>query len=768
MNNINSLNKESGKNIWFYGLDLLFVFIINFILNILYANLISIEEFAKFSLIWAIMNLISVLSIMGIPRALLRRIPELGAENRQNEFLNYFFVSIILITVFSLIISFITNLLGKIFYSHIPIINEGFDLLILLNSINSINLASYYFLIALKKMKFSFIGNFLKYGIYLFVTLISISNNTIINYLSLLIYFFLGIIISFLIEMALIIFKTNKLGNKFKFPNFDEFKKISKDIFPLAMPGLVSSFCGIFMLSYGIIILGIITGLNDISFFKISLVLAQAFYLAPVALLGSLFPYFVTIYRNDVSKFHQTYNSVFKVSIVLSVILNNLGILFAEQILSILTSNKYIYGAPILQIILIGLFFYGYNAQFLSVFYIFGKHKIFVGGNLSLILIYSCLSIGFFLLFRSVIGVAIGLTIGNLIVFIILIFLSSSKLKLKLFSKDTVRLILPILMVTAFMDLTLIYFRILFKNLITDLVVVGLGLLCMLFLVYQRFTELDFQFIRTLLQIEKEEINSNYENYKLDKIRHYDSKKLVKRYEKERFENIYGFLLDKVQKYHINVAISSKNQVALDIATGTGRFLFEIAHKIYRGIGIDTSLNMLRQARKNNDIYKYKNIDFVVADTEYLPIRSNHIDLITAIHILPHLRKFFKIYFEMNRVLKKGGKSIFDISNKNFIFRRILNKILKSRKKIYKPTQFKLSDIRSHFSNFNQLKIKFVKGIGIVIIYLFPSKIKRLFSKKHFNSFIFKILLKIEQILAKKTKIANYFSPDLLIGLQKV
>lgn len=764
-----SINNQAGRNIWYYGIDLFLVFGISFILNILYANYISVDEYAKFSIIWAMMNLISVITILGIPRAFLKRIPELELMEKKRLIIKYFIVSLFIILGASLIFGPIAGFLGALLFQNIINVKPGLDLLIFLIIFQPLNLTSYYFLMALKRMNFSLLGNIIKYGLYFCISWAYIFIYSNLSYIGPLVGFIIGTIVSFLFEVIMIIYQVRRLSRDLKFPNFDDFKQISRDIFPLGISWILASFSGIFIFSYGIIFLStFIPNLYDISSYNISSIIAQAFYCVPTIIIGALFPYFSSIYKKNIQEFRKFFNSSLKISIILSLILTIFGFIFADRILFLLSSNKYISAVPILQILLIGMFLFGLNNTLILAFYIFEKLKMVPFLHMSIILTYTGLSFLFSLFFESTIAVAIALTVGNLLIFILLSYLVKIRLNMNILNKEMSYSIIAILIPISLAALILISIKIYYNNLILDLIFFSIGVLISLFLVLKRFNPLDFYLIKIILQKKREvtilKSNKIVKPFKYEKIRHYSSKNVVLNYEKLRFNNIFGYLQNKFQKYLILQKKISDNQIGLDIATGTGRFLFEIARKVNNVIGIDTSFEMLKYVREKNKRFKFNNLNLIASDIEYLPIRSNSIELISAIHIFIHLKRFSKLFSEVRRVLKNHGSFVFDIYNKNFLPRRFLNKLFKRN---YKFSQLKIKDLRNITLNFKELKIKSIKGIGIIIIYLFPSRIKKLVSLKHYNSIFFKILLRIEQIFTNKLKIINYCASDLLIQLEK-
>ncbi len=102
-----------------------------------------------------------------------------------------------------------------------------------------------------------------------------------------------------------------------------------------------------------------------------------------------------------------------------------------------------------------------------------------------------------------------------------------------------------------------------------------------------------------------------------------------------------------------------KGDIVLDLGSGAGIDCFLAAEKVGekgKVIGIDMTKEMVEKAELNAKKRGYKNIEFILADIEKLPLKDNSIDIIITncvINLTPDKTKTFK---EAHRVLKKGGK----------------------------------------------------------------------------------------------------------------
>ncbi len=109
------------------------------------------------------------------------------------------------------------------------------------------------------------------------------------------------------------------------------------------------------------------------------------------------------------------------------------------------------------------------------------------------------------------------------------------------------------------------------------------------------------------------------------------------------------------------VAISKikEGDVVLDLGCGAGFDCFLASKKvgkIGKVIGVDMTEEMIKKARLNAEKMGVKNVEFVLAEIEKLPIGDDSIDIIITncvINLTPDKTKTFK---EAYRVLRKGGK----------------------------------------------------------------------------------------------------------------
>ena len=157
---------------------------------------------------------------------------------------------------------------------------------------------------------------------------------------------------------------------------------------------------------------------------------------------------------------------------------------------------------------------------------------------------------------------------------------------------------------------------------------------------------------------------------------HYNKEKIAKSYEKLRFSDLAGKIEHEVTINSINFLIKTyKPNLLLEIATGPGRITKYL--KLWNeGIGIDSSENMLRLAKKNVNNPNWK---FIKSDINKMPFKKDYFDMIITFRLLIHFtnpqrENSFK---KINNILKKDGILIFDIGNKDYTKPYLIKNLLK-------------------------------------------------------------------------------------------
>jgi len=98
-----------------------------------------------------------------------------------------------------------------------------------------------------------------------------------------------------------------------------------------------------------------------------------------------------------------------------------------------------------------------------------------------------------------------------------------------------------------------------------------------------------------------------------------------------------------------------KNDVVLDLGSGSGFDCFLAAKKAKRVIGIDVTEEMITKSRELAERYGYRNVEFIHGEIEHLPIEDDTIDVIMSNCVINLSPDKEKVFSEAYRVLRPGG-----------------------------------------------------------------------------------------------------------------
>lgn len=93
----------------------------------------------------------------------------------------------------------------------------------------------------------------------------------------------------------------------------------------------------------------------------------------------------------------------------------------------------------------------------------------------------------------------------------------------------------------------------------------------------------------------------------------------------------------------------------VDVGTGTGHFLLQLARVVDCAIGVDHSTEMLEVARRNAAEAKRTNVELRFGEMESLPFSNNEVDAVFAGLVLHHAADPTHAIAEMARIVKPGG-----------------------------------------------------------------------------------------------------------------
>jgi SAM-dependent methyltransferase len=108
----------------------------------------------------------------------------------------------------------------------------------------------------------------------------------------------------------------------------------------------------------------------------------------------------------------------------------------------------------------------------------------------------------------------------------------------------------------------------------------------------------------------------------------------------------------------LQLASSTPQDQALDIATGTGNTAITLAPHVASIIGVDMAANMLAEGQKRANQEQIGNVSFEEANAEALPFSNEHFDLVVSRHAPHHFRNALVFLREVARVLRPNGRFV--------------------------------------------------------------------------------------------------------------
>lgn len=131
----------------------------------------------------------------------------------------------------------------------------------------------------------------------------------------------------------------------------------------------------------------------------------------------------------------------------------------------------------------------------------------------------------------------------------------------------------------------------------------------------------------------------------------------------KKFTDLYA-TLSKIVQTHTD----KPNPVILDLGCGPGLLSIEIQKQIPDSmvVGIDPLMKMLVLANKNMEESGVRVFNPIRGISEKIALKNESIDTIVSRFSLPYWKFPQQSFSEMHRVLKPGGKIIFEALNKEF------------------------------------------------------------------------------------------------------
>lgn len=103
------------------------------------------------------------------------------------------------------------------------------------------------------------------------------------------------------------------------------------------------------------------------------------------------------------------------------------------------------------------------------------------------------------------------------------------------------------------------------------------------------------------------------------------------------------------------------NEVCIDLGSGRGTDALRLAEEVGTDgfvYGVDVTEEMVRKATSTASKMEIENVKFVLADLEQIPLESEIADLIISNCTLNHVNNKSKVWSEIYRLLKNGGRFV--------------------------------------------------------------------------------------------------------------
>ena len=168
----------------------------------------------------------------------------------------------------------------------------------------------------------------------------------------------------------------------------------------------------------------------------------------------------------------------------------------------------------------------------------------------------------------------------------------------------------------------------------------------------------------------------------------------------------------------------SNKKKLIDVACGTGdiaKLYLEATNKNCSILCVDQNINMIRECKKN--LEKYKNIEWIKATAEALPVEDNSFDYYTISYGIRNVYDINKTLREAYRVLKTGGRfmclefSKIDNEVVNFLYKQYSKIIPLAGKYIVgssKPYDYLIDSIDSFYNQKQLCELMIKNGFSNV------------------------------------------------------
>ena len=118
----------------------------------------------------------------------------------------------------------------------------------------------------------------------------------------------------------------------------------------------------------------------------------------------------------------------------------------------------------------------------------------------------------------------------------------------------------------------------------------------------------------------------------------------------KRYDMLVEPLVSHLRAIGMRMAAPQEGMLVLDIGCGTGFLFDQFTQSVKFFIGIELSINAIREAKKR--LKNASNIELIRADADYTPFPNKIFDKVIAISVLQNLPNSLKTIREMKRIGK--------------------------------------------------------------------------------------------------------------------
>lgn len=106
---------------------------------------------------------------------------------------------------------------------------------------------------------------------------------------------------------------------------------------------------------------------------------------------------------------------------------------------------------------------------------------------------------------------------------------------------------------------------------------------------------------------------------------------------------------------------AAEGEICVDLGSGRGTDALRLAEEVGpagKVYGLDLSDGMIQKARKTAERLGVENVEFIQTDLESIPLPDSSVDLVISNCVINHAEDKQKVWNEVGRILKKGGRFV--------------------------------------------------------------------------------------------------------------